>query len=322
MPAPGAALTSASPQISRKCAACEGEEEKLQKKPAGTAEAATGEAPGIVHEVLRLPGQPLDASSRVYFEPRFGHDFSRVRVHTGAAAEQSARDMNSHAYTVGHNMVFDAGKFAPGTIEGQRLLAHELTHVVQQSSPGDSSGRVVMRQPKPVETTFSGCTGNQPQQINATVQNAKRALNAAAGVVGSAYGRPSGLSAAHQTLLMDHFHTTDHDDLRTILRVYGSISRAFDAGLQFQCETTCPKTTTANVCGFAYNTQWFGGIGPIHICFDTAGCDFATTDANHRVALVIHEAAHRHAGVDDKVYRWQPGYATLSAKDAIYGQCR
>jgi hypothetical protein len=69
-------------------------------------QAAAGEAPGIVHEVLHSPGQPLDASTRSYFEPRFGHDFSRVRVHTGASAEQSARDVNAHAYTVGHNIVF------------------------------------------------------------------------------------------------------------------------------------------------------------------------------------------------------------------------
>jgi hypothetical protein len=66
-------------------------------------------------------------------EQRFGHDFSRVRVHSGAAAEQSARDVNAHAYTVGHDMVFAGGRFAPGTHEGRRLIAHELTHVVQQS---------------------------------------------------------------------------------------------------------------------------------------------------------------------------------------------
>ena len=64
---------------------------------------------------------------------RFGHDFSRVRVHSGGAAEQSARDVNANAYTVGHNIVFGAGRFAPGTHEGRRLIAHELTHVVQQS---------------------------------------------------------------------------------------------------------------------------------------------------------------------------------------------
>ena len=68
-------------------------------------------------------------------EQRFGYDFSRVRVHSGAAAEQSARDVNAHAYTVGHNIVFGAGGFAPGTHEGRRLMAHELTHMIQQ---GDS----------------------------------------------------------------------------------------------------------------------------------------------------------------------------------------
>jgi hypothetical protein len=68
-------------------------------------------------------------------EQRFDYDFSRVRVHTGAAAEQSAQDVNAHAYTVGHNIVFGSGRFAPRTRGGQRLLAHELTHVVQQSAP-------------------------------------------------------------------------------------------------------------------------------------------------------------------------------------------
>ena len=63
--------------------------------------------------------------------------------------------------------------------------------------------------------------------------------------------------------------------------------------------------------------MWFGRRGPIHICFDTAGCDFTTTAANNQVSLVIHEAAHRHAGIDDKVYAWQPQHATLSAKDAM-----
>ncbi len=64
---------------------------------------------------------------------RFGYDFSHVRVHTGAEAEQSARDVTAHAYTVGHNVVFGAGQFSPESRVGQRLIAHELTHVVQQS---------------------------------------------------------------------------------------------------------------------------------------------------------------------------------------------
>ena len=90
-------------------------------------------APPIVHEVLRSPGQPLDPVTRAFMEPRFGHDFSRVRVHSGAVAEQSARDVNANAYTVGHDIVFECRLVSPGTHEGRRLIAHELTHVVQQS---------------------------------------------------------------------------------------------------------------------------------------------------------------------------------------------
>ena len=65
-------------------------------------------------------------------EPRFGYDFSRVRVHTDARATQSARAVNALAYTVGRDVVFDAGQYAPHTNEGKSLMAHELTHVVQQ----------------------------------------------------------------------------------------------------------------------------------------------------------------------------------------------
>lgn len=88
-------------------------------------------APSPVHEVLRAPGQPLDAATRAFMEPRFGHDFSRVRVHTDSAAASSARAMGAAAYTQGHNIMFGAGRYVPYTIEGRHLLAHELTHVVQ-----------------------------------------------------------------------------------------------------------------------------------------------------------------------------------------------
>jgi hypothetical protein len=93
-------------------------------------------APPIVHDVLRAPGQPLDAGTRAFMEPRFGHDFSRVRVHTDPAAAASARAVGALAYTVGPHIAFGAGQYAPGTPAGQRLLAHELTHVVQQGPEG------------------------------------------------------------------------------------------------------------------------------------------------------------------------------------------
>jgi len=90
------------------------------------------EVPPIVHEVLRSPGQPLDLKTRAFMEPRFGHDFSQVRVHTDVNAAASARAVNALAYTVGRDVVFEDGQYAPWTREGGRLLAHELTHVMQQ----------------------------------------------------------------------------------------------------------------------------------------------------------------------------------------------
>jgi Domain of unknown function (DUF4157) len=90
-------------------------------------------APPIVDDVLRSPGQPLDAATRAYFEPRFGHDFSRVRVHTDSEAADSVRSVGALAYTVGPDMVFGAGRYQPHSVAGRQLVAHELVHVMQQS---------------------------------------------------------------------------------------------------------------------------------------------------------------------------------------------
>jgi hypothetical protein len=90
-------------------------------------------APPIVHEVLRSPGAPLDAATRSFFEARFGRDFSQVRVHTDVKAAESARAVNALAYTVGSHIAFSSGRYSPDGATGRQLLAHELTHVVQQT---------------------------------------------------------------------------------------------------------------------------------------------------------------------------------------------
>ena len=136
----------ASPILQRKCAWGEtpgpsGECEECRQERQGTLQCAvvggskTGSSVSpIVQDVLRSSGQPLDASTRAYIEQRFGYDFSGVRMHSDEAVGQSARDVNANAYTMGHDIMFGVGQFAPGTHEGRRLLAHELAHVVQQSS--------------------------------------------------------------------------------------------------------------------------------------------------------------------------------------------
>ena len=102
----------------------------LQRKPGGNT-AGSG-VPAIVHEVLRSPGQGFDPAARRYFEHGFGHDFSHVRIHADGRAAESARAMGAQAYTVGRDVVFGTGRYAPATAEGRRLLAHELAHVMQQ----------------------------------------------------------------------------------------------------------------------------------------------------------------------------------------------
>ncbi|MFP2924895.1 DUF4157 domain-containing protein [Pyxidicoccus sp. 3LG] len=126
--------------LQRKCEECEGEDEeprKLQRKASSSGEVSA--VPPIVGEVLSSGGRPLDSALRADFEPLFGHDFSRVRVHADGGADTSARAVQALAYTVGRDIVFRAGQYAPHTSSGRQLLAHELTHVVQQAGPGGIS---------------------------------------------------------------------------------------------------------------------------------------------------------------------------------------
>jgi hypothetical protein len=98
---------------------------------------------------LSSPGQPLDDGSRRYFEPRFGRDFSRIRIHSDDRAAASSRSFGASAYTFGQHMVFDKGQYAPSTTEGRALLAHELAHVAYQ----DASSPHIQRGGKVVELT-------------------------------------------------------------------------------------------------------------------------------------------------------------------------
>jgi hypothetical protein len=122
----------------------------VQMKATSPASTGFAEAPPIVHDELQRPGHPLDPDTRAFMEPRFGHDFSQVRVHADSMAADSAAAINAHAYTVGNNVVFGARQFTPQSSAGRRLLGHELAHVVQQS--GGASPTHLQRQPAPAKS--------------------------------------------------------------------------------------------------------------------------------------------------------------------------
>ena len=144
-----------------------------QRRAAPGASGALDAGPAV-GRVLDTAGQPLDAATRSFFGARFGHDFANVRVHADAQAAESARSVSALAYTVGSHVVFGAGQFSPGTRAGQQLLAHELAHVVQQTSRSTSTAQTATEHrdggaaptaniPRPLHSMRTGLIQRQPE---------------------------------------------------------------------------------------------------------------------------------------------------------------
>ena len=222
---------------------------RVQRLAAGTAGARGAAVPPIVNGVLRAPGHPLEPTTRAFFERRFDRDFSGVRIHTDDAAAQSARAVNALAYTSGDHIVFGAGQYGGGSQRRMRLLAHELTHVVQQkhmpplggvSDPGDaaegeaernadrlslsatmsgwSRPSVVSRQAHAgtTGTTVTGppgppdCTLDQHHVIEPAVAEAQRWLSRGSTALGAYAAAPADTgTAGTRAALRRHFNSAD-----------------------------------------------------------------------------------------------------------------
>jgi hypothetical protein len=194
---------------------------------------AEGAIPRVVHEVLRSPGSALDAGARAYMEPRFGHDFSRVRVHTDATAARSAEAVHALAYTVGRDVVFGAGQYAPSTQAGRRLLAHELTHVVQQGdlqSPAVArASRVADEAAYEVEADRVADRATANGMIGLGAAGSPRSLSLQRKRIGTAVTHPAGSRSPYRVI------TADFDgrefvvkgDGTVVLRVHGQSGRPY-----------------------------------------------------------------------------------------------
>lgn len=131
------------PTLQRACAGCEEEDERVSAKEVpGATPAASPAFEAALPAVTSSAGQPLDPATRAFVEPRLLHDFSRVRIHTDAKAAASARSLQAQAYTMGNDIVFGEGRYAPNAPEGKHLLIHELVHVVQQNATGTPPARI------------------------------------------------------------------------------------------------------------------------------------------------------------------------------------
>jgi thiol-disulfide isomerase/thioredoxin len=148
------------------CEDCKGKTEHLQRNASGAA-ASPAYAPPSIGKVLSRPGSAMDGATRAFMESRFGYDFGRVRIHHDDEAAASARDVSANAYTVGSSIVFDRGKYAPNSNTGRRLLAHELSHVVQQSR-GTAATRVqLQRQAASPQTVQTATPAGDEKKQNA-----------------------------------------------------------------------------------------------------------------------------------------------------------
>jgi hypothetical protein len=147
------------------CADCRAEKAALLRKEAGGAAIAGthADAPPIVHEVLSSPGQPLDQTTRAFFEPRFGRGFEDVRIHADARADESARSIAARAYTSGPHVVFASGQYAPQSRYGMSLIAHELAHVVQQSPAATAAAAPAV--PNVMRDSWTSSIGEKYEQL-------------------------------------------------------------------------------------------------------------------------------------------------------------
>jgi hypothetical protein len=142
-------------QVQRKCQACEEEEKHVHRKENGGSALQDNSGLDSFVSSLGNSGQRMPAAIRRFFEPKFGHDFSDVKIHTDAVAAKSAQSINALAYTTGNNIVFNSGQYSPETGSGKKLMAHELTHVVQQG--GAVQAKTIQRDSIPATPASANC---------------------------------------------------------------------------------------------------------------------------------------------------------------------
>ena len=271
---PGSAYASSiSLRIQRKCKSCLEEDENYANRKASNTQSHIAEgAKSMVNDALHSAGHNLDPVTRNFLEPRFGTDLSHVRVHTGSTAERAAEAVKARAFTVGSEVVFGRGEYSPGTMSGRRLLAHEVTHTLQQQAGADVRGQVQ-------RTTYQDCTDDQLR--NMILPAKTQALDDLRSVISSLDASP--LSDLTTASLFLAFRASDPSTVSTVKSRLveirdglgtGTIECEQPGGWQFMCER--------NRLGYTIM------FGTIHLCMNA----WPGVSQTLRAKNLIHEGAH------------------------------
>jgi hypothetical protein len=252
-------------QLQRRCAECERESDEVRMSPASAPN--PGIAQGRANDAARAvsgDGRALPAAVRQPFEQHFGQDLSQVQLHTDAATGAAARRINARAYTLGEHIGFAPGEYAPETQRGRHLLAHELTHTLQQR------GNQVLRR-----YSTTDCNETQRGIIRSAVARARAMLNRAIARLTA-----SPVSAATQTLFANHFGAWAgwRRDV-VVAHLRRDLSLLGDDDLVFQCESECDADDRAY-------TYWV--FGDIHLCPNWLN----DGNLNEQAETAIHEVHH------------------------------
>jgi hypothetical protein len=318
MPDANISLASGMPQLSRKCAACEQEEgEMVRPKAAAAANAGAGKVPGIVREVLRSPGQPLDTESRAFFEPRFGRDFANIRIHADHQAARSAQSVNALAYATGSHIVFGSGQYSPGTSAGKALLAHELAHAVQQAKQ-NSAGEVISRRVARVncranefgapddprgalegaDQTGIDLANQMAQGLAADAQTVRDGIPDAPSATLQAYenhfGLPVPAGAGFLNRMTGVVRPTQEialsEELAVVSRRFALVARLMGQGLSYTCPGNAPLTLVGCSAGTCDGADAFScpGNSLMALC-ESFWTNF---DDTGRAQVIVHEGFH------------------------------
>ena len=307
------------------CSACENQVQR-SAQPAAQQDAAVV-APRTESKISALlgGGQPLSRSLRAFFEPRFGCDLSRVRLHTDTQAAHAANEVQARAFTIGTDLMFARGQLSPGTAEGKRLLAHELTHVLQQTGgqtigyPGTevraSRSDATLQRFSEKACLNTICGLNQCKQIGAALALAIQYVETSIAAM-----EEKKLSGQTRQAMRWFFQLDDDSQNAYILKILKTIRDALirnDNNTDVQCESNCYPAGA----GAVVTTPDSKTPGTLQDCADTPCtmkiCDsFGGLGPREQAIALVHEAGHL-AGMSGDVYRSKPQFRLLSQSEAL-----